>query len=96
MIGDAVAAAFASLLGTTALEGGYFAGALFTGAIFIAFLIIASKIGGGAVPSFGGLVLGALISFMLGWWPPVTILITGLLLAAVAIPFFRDGGAAGA
>lgn len=90
MIGDAVAQAFADLLGTTAAEGGYFAGALFTAALFLAFVIISSKLGGGAIPSFGGLVLGAIISWMLGWWPPVSIIVTALLLAAVVVGPFRE------
>lgn len=89
-IGDAVAQAFADLLGTTLAEGGFIAGAIFTGAAFVAILILAMALEGEAKVAFGGLLIGAIVSTGLGWWEPWTILIAALLMAVVVIGPLRD------
>ena len=75
-----MAQAFASLLGTTATEGGYIAGAIFATGLFIAFMIIGSRMKAGPFVAFAGLVIGSLFSWFMGWWPPASIILATILL----------------
>jgi hypothetical protein len=93
MLGEVIAQAIADLFGTSLAEGGAIAGAIFCAALFMSFTILSASLHGSAIPSFGGLLIGAIVSNMLGWWEPWTILITALLMTLVVVaPFARGGG----
>jgi hypothetical protein len=92
-LGDAVAQAFADLFGATLAEGGAIAGGIFCAALFFAMVILSAKLEGGAAPAFGGLLIGAVISVMMGWFEMWVPLLAALLLAVILIkPFGSSSG----
>lgn len=87
-IGDPVAQAIADLFGATLAEGGYLAGAMFSGALFTVFVILSARFDGPPLVAFGALLMGSMVSVMVGWWPYWTMLITGFLfLVFLVAPF---------
>jgi hypothetical protein len=96
MLGQAIAQAFADLFGTSLAEGGAIAGAIFCAALFLTFTILSAAIHGSALPSFGGLLIGAIVSNMMGWWEAWTILAAALLMAVMIVgPFGKGSGNGG-
>jgi hypothetical protein len=65
--------------------GGWIAGAVFTTVLFVGLVILVAAVQGSAMPAFGGLLIGAIFSVMMGWWGPWTILLGALMMALIVV-----------
>ena len=91
---DGVAESFAQLFGTSVEMGGFVAGAAATFGLFLVCVILVSRMQQGGIAAVaGGLLVGAIFSALVGWWPLWTVYIAGFFMAVIiASPFLQGGG----